>query len=177
MNETQSGKAELGALQCNKSQPDEPKTEKPLFRSSQPVNRQYEELQPKMQKAEMQEREKYQHKEPGHDKLQPRNSQLGGQQPTKPSLKPHKASLPSLHRHLTPEEVKNLVDGALEVLKEERPDDYALLYELYFNGASLHALSRTLRIPRSTLRSRKKRALKRIKRIVENKFCKKIIKE
>jgi DNA-directed RNA polymerase specialized sigma24 family protein len=71
-------------------------------------------------------------------------------------------------KRMSSNEVKNLVDSALEVLKEERPDDYALLYELYFGGASLHALSRTLRVPRSTLRSRKKKALLHLKTIIEN---------
>jgi DNA-directed RNA polymerase specialized sigma24 family protein len=64
-------------------------------------------------------------------------------------------------------EVKSLVDTALKVLKEKYPEDYALLYELYFDGASLHALSRTLHIPRSTLRSRKKKALLHLKAIIE----------
>ena len=32
----------------------------------------------------------------------------------------------------------------MEKLKEERPEEYALLYELYFKHTSLHTLSRTL---------------------------------
>lgn len=70
-------------------------------------------------------------------------------------------------RRLTSSEVKQLVDRAMEKLKEERPADYALLYELYFNRVSLRSLSRTLRIPRSTLRYRKRLALARIKQIIE----------
>ena len=70
-------------------------------------------------------------------------------------------------RRLTSSEVKQLVDRAMEKLKEERPADYALLYELYFNRVSIRALSRTLRIPRSTLRYRKRLALSRIKQIIE----------
>jgi DNA-directed RNA polymerase specialized sigma24 family protein len=161
INEAQPGRVELGQLQ-----------------RLQPIKRQYEELQPKMQKAEIQEREKHQHKEPGHDKLQPRRLHPIESKPNKlhsskpqhaePNLKPHKVPQSSPHRRLTPNEVKNLVDGALEVLKEEYPEEYALLYELYFNGASLHALSRTLRVPRSTLRSRKKKALLHLKAIIDN---------
>ena len=71
------------------------------------------------------------------------------------------------HRRLTSSEVKQLVDRAMGKLKEERPADYALLYELYFNRVSLRSLSRTLRIPRSTLRYRKRLALSRIKQIIE----------
>ena len=71
-------------------------------------------------------------------------------------------------KHLTSAEVKRIVNEAMEVLKEERPEDYALLYELYFKHASLHALSRKLHIPRSTLRSRKKKALLHLKAIIEN---------
>jgi DNA-directed RNA polymerase specialized sigma24 family protein len=69
-------------------------------------------------------------------------------------------------KHLTSTEVKELIDKAMETLKEERPEDYALLYELYFNRLSLHSLSRTLKIPRSTLRYRKNKALKHIKQLI-----------
>jgi DNA-directed RNA polymerase specialized sigma24 family protein len=115
--------------------------------------------------------------------VQPGRVELGQPQPIKPksnkpySSKPQPAEArPKLckadpllpHRRLTPKEVKSIVDSALDVLKEEHPGDYALLYELYFNGASLHALSRTLHIPRSTLRSRKKKALLHLKSIIEN---------
>ena len=71
------------------------------------------------------------------------------------------------HKYFTSAEVKRIVNEAMEVLKEERPQDYALLYELYFKHKSLHTLSRTLKIPRSTLRSRKKKALLHLKTIIE----------
>ncbi len=79
----------------------------------------------------------------------------------------HEESFIPTRKHFTSAEVKRLVNEAMETLKEERPEDYALLYELYFKHASLHTLSRTLRIPRSTLRYRKRLALSRIKQIIK----------
>ena len=83
------------------------------------------------------------------------------------SIQMREESFTSTHKPLTGAEVKRLVGEAMEALKEERPEDYALLYELYFKHTSLHTLSRTLRIPRSTLRYRKRLALAHIKQIIE----------
>jgi len=43
-------------------------------------------------------------------------------------------------------------------------DDYEILYELYFNNASIHHLSKKLGIPRFTLRYRRDKALKQLKK-------------
>ena len=45
-------------------------------------------------------------------------------------------------------------------------DDYEILYELYFNNASIHQLSKKLGIPRSTLRYRKDKAIRNLKEII-----------
>ena len=83
------------------------------------------------------------------------------------SIQMHEESFIPTNKPLTGAEVKRLVNKAMETLKEERPEDYALLYKLYFKHTSLHSLSRTLRIPRSTLRYRKRLALAHIKQIIE----------
>ena len=85
------------------------------------------------------------------------------------SIQMHEESFTSTRKHFTSAEVKRLVNKAMEALKEERPEDYALLYELYFKHTSLHTLSRTLHIPRSTLRYRKRLALAHIKQVIEEK--------
>jgi len=57
--------------------------------------------------------------------------------------------------------IKKLIKGAINKLDR---DDYKLLYELYFNNASIHQLSKKLAISRSTLRYRRDRALKQLKK-------------
>jgi len=57
--------------------------------------------------------------------------------------------------------IKKLIKGAINKLDR---DDYKLLYELYFNNASIHQLSKKLAISRSTMRYRRDRALKQLKK-------------
>ena len=59
--------------------------------------------------------------------------------------------------------IKKLIKGAINKLDR---DDYKLLYELYFNNASIHQLSKKLAISRSTLRYRRDRAIKNLKEII-----------
>ena len=56
--------------------------------------------------------------------------------------------------------IKKFLHGAVNKLDK---DDYKILYELYFNNASIHQLSKKLGIPRSTLRYRRDKALKQLK--------------
>ena len=57
--------------------------------------------------------------------------------------------------------IKELINRAMDKLDK---DDYEILYELYFNNASIHQLSKKLGIPRSTLRYRRDKALKQLKK-------------
>ena len=59
--------------------------------------------------------------------------------------------------------IKKFIKGAVNKLDK---DDYEILYELYFNNASIHQLSKKLDIPRSTLRYRRDRAIKNLKEII-----------
>ena len=45
-------------------------------------------------------------------------------------------------------------------------DDYKILYELYFNNASIHQLSKKLAISRPAVRYRRDKALKRLEEII-----------
>ena len=49
-------------------------------------------------------------------------------------------------------------------------DDYEILYELYFNNASIHQLSKKLGISRSTVRYRRDKAIKQLKKIIQEGF-------
>ena len=57
--------------------------------------------------------------------------------------------------------IKKFIKGAINKLDEE---DYKILYELYFNNASIHQLSKKLAISRSTVRYKRDRALKQLKK-------------
>jgi len=59
--------------------------------------------------------------------------------------------------------IKKFIKGAVN--KPDK-DDYEILYELYFNNASIHQLSKKLGIPRSTLRYRKDKAIRNLKEII-----------
>ena len=59
--------------------------------------------------------------------------------------------------------IKKLINRAMNNLGN---DDYEILYELYFNNASIHHLSEKLAISRSTVRYRRDRALKQLKKIM-----------
>ncbi len=57
-------------------------------------------------------------------------------------------------------------------------EDYDILYELYFKNISIHQLSKKLNISRSTVRWRRDKALKRLKKIISKnnkKFCSPLI--
>jgi DNA-directed RNA polymerase specialized sigma subunit len=56
-----------------------------------------------------------------------------------------------------------MYNAMLELDKE----DYDILYELYFKNTSVHHLSKELGIPRSTVRYRRDKALKRVKEIIK----------
>ena len=57
--------------------------------------------------------------------------------------------------------IKKFIKGAVNKLDK---DDYEILYELYFNNTSIHQLSKKLAISRSTVRYRRDRALKQLKK-------------
>ena len=57
--------------------------------------------------------------------------------------------------------IKELINRAMDKLDK---DDYEILYELYFNNASIHQLSKKLAISRSTVRYKRDRALKQLKK-------------
>jgi len=57
--------------------------------------------------------------------------------------------------------IKKFLHGAINKLDK---DDYEILYELYFNNASIHQLSKKLAISRSTVRYKRDRALKQLKK-------------
>ena len=57
--------------------------------------------------------------------------------------------------------IKELINRAMDKLDK---DDYEILYELYFNNASIHQLSKKFGISRSTLRYRRDKALKQLKK-------------
>ena len=57
--------------------------------------------------------------------------------------------------------IKKFIKGAINKLDK---DDYEILYELYFNNASIHQLSKKLGISRSTVRYRRDKALKQLKK-------------
>ena len=57
--------------------------------------------------------------------------------------------------------IKKLISRAINKLDK---DDYELLTELYFNNASIHQLSKKLAISRSTVRYKRDRALKQLKK-------------
>ena len=59
--------------------------------------------------------------------------------------------------------IKKLIKGAINKLDS---DDYKLLYELYFNNASIHQLSKKLAISRSTVRYKRDKAIKNLKEII-----------
>ena len=62
-----------------------------------------------------------------------------------------------------------MYNAMLELDKE----DYEILYELYFKHTSVHQLSKQLGIPRSTVRYRRDKALKQLKKIILKKQTKK----
>ena len=59
--------------------------------------------------------------------------------------------------------IKKLINRAINKLDK---DDYKILYELYFNNASIHQISKKFGIPRSTLRYRRNRAIKNLKETI-----------
>ena len=59
--------------------------------------------------------------------------------------------------------IKKLINRAMNNLGN---DDYEILYELYFNNASIHHLSEKLAISRSTVRYRRDRAIRNLKEII-----------
>jgi DNA-binding Lrp family transcriptional regulator len=60
--------------------------------------------------------------------------------------------------------IKKLINGTMNKLDR---DDYEILYELYFNNASIHHLSKKLGIRRPAVRYRRAKALERLKQIIE----------
>ena len=63
--------------------------------------------------------------------------------------------------------IKKFIKGAVNKLDK---DDYEILYELYFNNASIHQLSKKLGISRSTVRYRRDKAIKQLKKIIQEGF-------
>jgi DNA-directed RNA polymerase specialized sigma subunit len=66
-------------------------------------------------------------------------------------------------RALRRKKVEKLINDAM--LKLDKAD-YDILYELYFNHASIHQLSKKLGISRPAVRYRRDKALKRLKEII-----------
>jgi len=63
--------------------------------------------------------------------------------------------------------IKKLINRAMDKLDK---DDYEILYELYFNNTSIHQLSKKLGISRSTVRYRRDKAIKQLKKIIQEGF-------
>ena len=57
--------------------------------------------------------------------------------------------------------IKKFLRSAINKLDK---DDYEILYELYFNNASIHQLSKKLGLSRPAVRYRRDRALKQLKK-------------
>ena len=57
--------------------------------------------------------------------------------------------------------IKKLINRVMSKLDKE---DYEILYELYFSHTSIHHLSKKLGISRSTVRYRRDKALKQLKK-------------
>ena len=58
--------------------------------------------------------------------------------------------------------IKKLINRAINKLDK---DDYEILYELYFNNASIHQLSKKLGVSRATVRRRRDKAKERMRGI------------
>ena len=65
--------------------------------------------------------------------------------------------------------IRKFINNAMLKLDKE---DYEILYELYFKNTSIHQLSKQLGIPRSTIRYRRDKALKQLKKIIFKKQAK-----
>ena len=59
--------------------------------------------------------------------------------------------------------IKELINRAMDKLDK---DDYKLLYELYFNNASIHQLSKKLGLSRPAVRYRRDKATKNLKLMI-----------
>lgn len=55
-----------------------------------------------------------------------------------------------------------MYNAMLELKKE----DYEILYELYFKNISIHRLARSIGVSRATVRYRRDKALKQLKKII-----------
>jgi len=55
-----------------------------------------------------------------------------------------------------------MYNAMLELDKE----DYEILYELYFNDTSIHQLARNIGVSRATVRYKRDKALKRLKKVI-----------
>ena len=76
-------------------------------------------------------------------------------------LKPGSRNLTNLTRLMRRKRIKKFLQNAINKLDR---DDYEILYELYFNNTSIHQLSKKLAISRSTVRYKRDRALKQLKK-------------
>ena len=63
--------------------------------------------------------------------------------------------------------IKKFLHSAINKLDK---DDYEILYELYFNNASIHQLSKKLAISRPAVRYRRDKAIKQLKKIIQEGF-------
>ena len=73
-------------------------------------------------------------------------------------LKTNTGTKPKVFRN-----IRKLINGAILKLDKE---DYEILYELYFKNISIHQLSKQLGIARTTVRWRRDKALKKLKKII-----------
>jgi len=71
------------------------------------------------------------------------------------------------HKALRRKNIRKLINDAMFKLDKE---DYDILYELYFNNTSIHQLSKQLGIARTTVRWRRDKALKQLKKIILEKL-------
>ena len=60
--------------------------------------------------------------------------------------------------------IKKLINRTMDKLDK---DDYEILYELYFNNASIHQLSKKLGLSRPVVRYRRDKAIRNLKEIIE----------
>lgn len=76
-----------------------------------------------------------------------------------------------LNRSVDYKRVRKLINNAMLKLNKE---DYEILYELYFKNTSIRQLSKQLGVGRTTVRWRRDKALKQLKKVILKNGCLKI---
>ena len=79
------------------------------------------------------------------------------------SLKESQKSRLTKHTKISEGKIKRLIHGAMSRLS---PEDYFIIYELYFNHTSIHQLARKLGVSRATVRRRRSKAIRNLKEMI-----------